>query len=182
MVPVLKALDPLDPFLRAIPELRARLVRVARREGLRPEDAVDCVHDALCTYMKLAQRREVPDPTAPLAATLVTMVRNAARNRRRTHALAKPHHDIDALDLGDAALPTETLLAHAEEHLRLRACVARLCDSQRAVVTLRMLEEHPGEDVAVLLGISRGHVDVLLHRAKSRLRSCMLERGSSPRS
>ena len=81
--------------------------------------------------------------------------------------------------MGDEVVPTETLLAHAEDHLRLRACVARLCDSQRAVVTLRMLEERQGEDVAALLGISRGHVDVLLHRAKSRLRSCMLE-GARP--
>ncbi len=184
MATALPIFDALDRLLRAIPVERANLVRTARREGLGPEDALDCVHDALCTFLKLAQRGEAgaSDPGTPseaeghLGATLATMVKNAARNKRRTHHLARPHHDIDTVELGDEALPTETLLAHAEEHLRLRACVARLCDSQRAVVTLRMLEERPGEDVAEVLGITRGHVDVLLHRAKSRLRSCMLER------
>ena len=40
---------------------------------------------------------------------------------------------------------------------------------------LRMLEERPGEDVARALGISSGHVAVLLHRAKAALRTCMTE-------
>jgi RNA polymerase sigma-70 factor (ECF subfamily) len=40
-------------------------------------------------------------------------------------------------------------------------------------VTLRMLEEQPGEDVAAALGITPGHVAVLLHRAKRSLRACM---------
>ena len=44
-----------------------------------------------------------------------------------------------------------------------------------------MLEERPGEDVAAALGLSRGHVDVLLHRAKASLRVCMTER-EAPRS
>ena len=38
---------------------------------------------------------------------------------------------------------------------------------------LRLLEEQPGEDVAASLGITRNHVDVLLHRAKASLRVCM---------
>jgi RNA polymerase sigma-70 factor (ECF subfamily) len=41
------------------------------------------------------------------------------------------------------------------------------------VVTLRLLEERPGEDVAQALGVSSNHVAVLLHRAKSALRVCM---------
>jgi len=40
---------------------------------------------------------------------------------------------------------------------------------------LRLLEERAGEDVAAVLGITRGHVDVLLHRAKASLRECMTE-------
>ena len=57
--------------------------------------------------------------------------------------------------------------------MRLRACVAELCEIQKAVVTLRMLEERAGEDVGETLGISPGHVAVLLHRAKRALRACM---------
>jgi RNA polymerase sigma-70 factor (ECF subfamily) len=51
--------------------------------------------------------------------------------------------------------------------------VNRLAELQRRIVSLRMLDEVPGEDVAAMLGISPGHVAVLLHRAKSSLRTCM---------
>ena len=46
---------------------------------------------------------------------------------------------------------------------------------QRAVVTLRMLDEIDGEDVAGALGITPGHVAVLLHRAKANLLTCMTD-------
>ena len=79
-----------------------------------------------------------------------------------------------------SALPAaDELLACAEAHVRLRACVAELCEVQRSVVLLRLLDERPGEDVAAVLGISRGYVDVLMHRAKAALRACML-RGDAP--
>ena len=41
------------------------------------------------------------------------------------------------------------------------------------MVTLRMLDEVAGEDVAQALGITPGHVAVLLHRAKLNLLTCM---------
>jgi RNA polymerase sigma-70 factor (ECF subfamily) len=53
--------------------------------------------------------------------------------------------------------------------------VGRLGEIQRAVVTLRMLDELPGDDVARALGLKPGHVAVLLHRAKASLRDCMTE-------
>lgn len=161
---------------------RAELVAVARREGLSPEDAVDCVQDALCTFLKVAQRGEEPRLEAELGPFLIAVTRNAARNKRRRHHLARPHDstfsvlDETARVASDEA-DTEALLSSAEEHVRLRSCVDRLCDTQRAVVMLRLLDEQPGDDVAALLGIRRGHVDVLLHRAKARLRVCMMTSG-----
>jgi RNA polymerase sigma-70 factor (ECF subfamily) len=156
--------------------LRARgdLVRVARREGASPEDAVECVQDALCTFLQVAQKNELPEDTARWAAYLAGIVRNAARNKRRLHHVARPHDDLDALPVALGA-SAEALIAEAEEHVRLRACVDQLCETQKAVVMLRLLEEQPGEDVAASLGISRGYVDVLLHRAKASLRVCMTD-------
>jgi RNA polymerase sigma-70 factor (ECF subfamily) len=65
---------------------------------------------------------------------------------------------------------------HAENTVRLRQCLASPCSVQRAVVTLRLLDERSGEDVADALGLSRGYVDVLVHRAKAALRLCMWDR------
>ncbi len=153
---------------------RGRLCAVARAEGLSAEDAVDCVQEGLCTLLDLAQGGQLQVPASQWGDYLGGIVRNAARNRRRRHFNARPHASLEL----DSVLPLDTpdaeaILAQAEQYLRLRACVEELCDIQKAVVTLRMLEELPGEDVASSLGISAGHVAVLLHRAKGTLRACM---------
>lgn len=166
--------DVLERLSRVARAERGGLAALARREGLSPEDAVDCVQDGLRTLLDLVQEDRVPadaDPT-PL---LWTIVRNAARNQRRRHFRARPHDDVTAVELGADGALAEDVLLRAEETVRLRACVAELCEIQRAVVTLRLFEERPGEDVAALLGITKGHAAVLLHRAKSSLRECMIE-------
>jgi RNA polymerase sigma-70 factor (ECF subfamily) len=149
---------------------------LARREGLSAEDAVDCVQEGLRTLLDLAQSGKVSWEDEP-AALLATVVRNLARNQRRRHFRARPHVSVDV-----EAPPTpddlpEALVLEAERTVRLRSCVAELCEIQRAVVTLRLLEERPGEDVAELLGITPNHAAVLLHRAKSSLRVCMTTAG-----
>jgi RNA polymerase sigma-70 factor (ECF subfamily) len=167
--------DPLDVLARVVREHRVDLTGVARREGLRPEDALDCVHDAFCTFLELAVRRTLPSDHAAHAPLLTAIVVNTARNKRRRHHLARHHEAIDALEL-DADLPsTETQVALAEDCVRLRACMSKLCETQRTVVLMRLLEERPGEDVASTLGLTRGHIDVVLHRAKLALRVCMME-------
>jgi RNA polymerase sigma-70 factor, ECF subfamily len=166
---VLQALD------RVVREQRAELARLARREGLGAEDALDCVHDAFCTFLTLALRDELPESIAEHGPLLAGIVRNAARNKRRRHHLSRGHDPIAAVDPEGAAPSTEALVARAEEVVRLRGCVDQLCETQRTVVMMRLLEERPGEDVAAALGLTRGHVDVLLHRAKASLLVCMTE-------
>ena len=157
-------MDRLERLSSIILSERSALVAIARSEGLRAEDAVECVQDALCTYLTR------DEPEQPIAS-LKLIVRNAARNHRRRHFRSLPHDE-----LADEAAPltnADELLSHAEDVVRLRSCVAELCEVQRAVVTLRLLEERSGEDVAESLGLSRGYVDVLVHRAKASLRVCM---------
>jgi RNA polymerase sigma-70 factor (ECF subfamily) len=165
--------DPLDALSGTVRDKRAALASVAAREGLGAEDALECLQDALCTFLDMLQRDEVTAPRAEWGALLAGIVRNAARNRRRRHDLSRPHESDTEQRPSNAPLAEEILL-RAESHVRLRGCVAELCEIQRAVVTLRLLDEKPGEDVARTLGISRGHVDVLVHRAKASLRECML--------
>jgi len=164
--------DPLARLSRLVRAERGALAAVARSEGLTAEEAVDCVQDALCTYLGRPVEAEEHE-----VAAIKLMVRNAARNHRRRHRRRLPHQPLEAESAMASAGPAaDALLAHAEDVVRLRACVAELCSVQRAVVMLRLLEERSGEDVAEALGLTRGHVDVLVHRAKGALRVCM--RGS----
>ncbi|MEW5850907.1 MAG: sigma-70 family RNA polymerase sigma factor [Myxococcota bacterium] len=160
---------------RLVQRHRARLVHVARREGVQGEDAFDVVQEAFHTFLGLPQARDLVDAPEDCERLLTTVVRNAARNRRRRHHVARPHTSdelvLEALE--HEAPSSEELIRQSEEYVKLRGCVASLVRMQRRVVTLRMLEDRPGEDVAEILGVTRNHVAVMLHRAKAELRACM---------
>ena len=157
--------------------LRAFLVRVARGEGLTPEDAFDAVQEAFSAFLLLPHPPALVESEDEARQLLIALTRNVARNFRRLHAVTRPHlSEQDALEaLEDGAPPADQRLAQAEEQGRLAGCVGQLEDIQRAVVTLRMLDELPGQDVARLLGLKPGHVAVLLHRAKASLYTCMTD-------
>jgi RNA polymerase sigma-70 factor (ECF subfamily) len=167
------------PFMAWVGDLvhrhRLALVAVARREGLSAEDAFDAAQDAFQTFLTLPTARALVDADDDSRRMLVTLVRNEARNRRRLHAVARPHVGDSGLlaELPADSPGVEDLVAAAEQELRLRGCVQELADVQRAVVTLRMLDDVAGEDVARQLGLTPGHVAVLLHRAKGQLITCM---------
>ena len=109
-------------------------------------------------------------------------MRNNARNRRRKREIARPHDSDDEslARLTAEALPVDALIGQAEDFALMVGCLDHLGKLQRAVVSLRMLDEIPGEDVATMLGLPSSHVAVLLHRAKQSLRSCMLSAGYRP--
>jgi RNA polymerase sigma-70 factor (ECF subfamily) len=164
--------DSIDLLGRMAREERSSLVAVARGEGLTPEEALECVQDVLCALLRV-EGAPSPSPDQALASAKAR-VRNAARNFRRLHRRAIPHDafDGDREPVGETP-HAEELVLRAEDLLRLRTCVAELCEIERAVVTLRLLDERSGEDVAATLGLARGYVDVLVHRAKAALRACM---------
>jgi RNA polymerase sigma-70 factor (ECF subfamily) len=162
--------DGIELLDRLVREERSALIAIARHEGLGAEDALECVQDALCTL--LSRPLDHPDFEAA-RASVRTITRNAARNARRRHHRERTHlpieDDLEPMNEANA----ESLLSHAEDVVRLRACVASLCGVQRSVVLLRLLEEQSGHDVADALGIRRGHLDVLVHRARAALGICM---------
>ena len=172
----------LEWVTRLVHTHRGRLYRLARREGLREEDALDCVQDALQTFLLLPQARQLVESDDDSIKLLSALVRNHARNRRRKHEIARPHDASDeTVALLEAeAPPVDELIAQAQEFALMIGCLDHLGKLQRAVVSLRMLDEVAGEDVAAMLGLPPSHVAVLLHRAKQNLRSCMVSAGYRP--
>jgi RNA polymerase sigma-70 factor (ECF subfamily) len=147
-----------------------RLAAVARREGLSGDDALDAVQDGFRTLLGRGESlRDRPDEAAHL---LTTIVRNAARNLRRRHHRAAPHRELDDTDLVDNHRADDAL-AHADSATQLTGCMAGLPEVHRHVVAMRVLEEMTGTETALALGLSPGHVAVLLHRARQQLADCM---------
>lgn len=152
-----------------------RLAAVARNEGLTATDALDAVQEAFHTFLQLPQARSIAFEDEDSARLLATVVRNAARNMRRRHHRAQPHETFEDVSLTNEGPAIDELISQSEEHVRLLGCVDMLGKVQRHVVTLRMLEQMSGDEVARELGLRPGNVAVLLHRAKKELERCLLE-------
>jgi len=156
-------------------EQRGRLVRLARREGVLAEDALDCVQEAFISFLALPQARLVVGRPDDSARMLSVLARNIARNRRRRHDYAKAHIVDDALveQIPLDAPGADEIVSAAEQYALALGCIATLDEIRRAVVRLRLVDEAPGEDVARMLGLTTEHVSVLLFRAKQDLRRCV---------
>jgi RNA polymerase sigma-70 factor (ECF subfamily) len=150
-----------------------RLAAIARREGATAADALDLVQDAFHTLLGRADAAALRTRPADAARLLGAIVRNAARNLRRRHDHARPHVDVDAAELAAATPTPADALADAVTQAQLVGCMAKLGDVHRHVITLRVLEELSGDEAARALGVTPGHVAVLLHRARKQLAQCM---------
>src|SRR5262252_5338876 len=82
---------------RLVHQHRGHLLGVARREGLSPEDAFDAAQEAFQTFLTLPAAHDLVDALDESRRLLAALTRNAARNRRRLHAVARPHRSDDAV-------------------------------------------------------------------------------------
>jgi RNA polymerase sigma-70 factor (ECF subfamily) len=124
-------------------------------------------------------------------SSLKTWIFRILANRARTRAvrearqvpfssLAPDGEDGPAMDpaafapdghwMQPPAPPDERLLTR-ELRSRLADVIAQLPEQQRTVITLRDVAGLDGPEVAELLGISEGNQRVILHRARTRVRS-----------
>lgn len=153
------------------------LARVARAEGLSGTDALDAVQEGLAGFLHLPQARRLAAAPEEALALLSVLVRNVSRNLRRRHHRSRPHVVADdvAHALADPLPSVDELVVRAEEHVRLLGCMHKLSEVQQKVVTLRLLDQLTGHEVASTLGVSAENVAVLLYRAKAALRDCLEE-------
>jgi RNA polymerase sigma-70 factor (ECF subfamily) len=148
------------------------LAGIARAEGIGPGDVLDIVQDAFITLLGRRDAEALCARPADTARVLAAIVRNAARNARRRHHRARVHVEVD-----EAMLAIEPQPVDDGRVAQLATCMNALGETPRQVVTLRVLEELSGEDTARTLGLTPGHVAVLLHRARKDLERCMAVTG-----
>jgi RNA polymerase sigma-70 factor (ECF subfamily) len=126
---------------------RARLARVVRREGLRADDALDCVQEAFLSFLTLPQARLLVGLSDDSARMLVILARNIARNRRRRHDYSRPHIVDDAAveSLVSDTVSADDVIAAAEQHAMMLGCITTLNEMQRAVAQLRVADHAGGK-------------------------------------
>ena len=150
----------------------------AVREGLTRVEAIDAVQEAFTTLLRLPQARELSLDDEGASGLMAVLVRNAARNIRRRRLRHRSEPLEGTLEIPADSPRVDCLLVATEEHVALLGCVNQLAETQQLVVKMRVLEELSPEAVARALGLTRGHIAVLLHRAKRALLEC-IERGQA---
>lgn len=77
---------------------------------------------------------------------------------------------VEADQATDRAVDSESLLLERERAALLRDAVAQLSEKYREVIVLRYFEEIDVEEIATMLSVTRGTVDMRLSRARDLLR------------
>lgn len=152
--------------LTALVELVHQPVRRYLARRAHPADVDDVLAE---TLLVLWRRLDDVPPEAPLAWTYAVARRclaNAQRSSRRRDALAQRLHDAD---------PPPTAASEREDDVA--AAVARLRPDDREVLHLWAWEGLEPREIATVLGVSANAASLRLHRARTRLRTALLEQG-----
>ncbi|QJW38259.1 sigma-70 family RNA polymerase sigma factor [Cellulosimicrobium protaetiae] len=131
-------------------------------------DADDLAAEVLATAWR--RRDDVPD-----GAELPWLYRTAgfvlANHRRKARAI--PVADVP--ERGDEGADVEHVVVQDDE---VRRALAALSDRDRRILLLHAWEGLGGEDLAAVLGTSRGGADAALSRARARLRTAWAEQAA----
>jgi RNA polymerase sigma-70 factor, ECF subfamily len=196
LVAALKAGDEAE-FTRIVDEWSPALLRVALQHVPSRAIAEEVVQDTWIGVLNGIQRFE---GRSALRTWVFQILLNTARTRghreRRTLPFSalrrrqeegrdEPAVDADRFqgrrgeNPGAWARPPqewespEQQLASAEARMRMLDAIAALPPRQRDVITLRDIQGWPAEEACNALGISESNQRVLLHRARSKVRSAL---------
>ena len=175
----------------------ATMLRVARLHVRDRQAAEEVVQETWLAVVKGLERFE---ERSTLKTWLFRILTNRAKSRGEREARCVPFSALAAADIageepavdadrfrgredqypgGWAApparwetLPHERLLSQ-ETMQRLAQAIEQLPPAQRAVIRLRDVDGWDSDEVCELLGLSHGNQRVLLHRARSKVRSSL---------
>ncbi|GMV81891.1 MAG: DNA-directed RNA polymerase sigma-70 factor [Planctomycetota bacterium] len=156
--------------LEEAPRLR-RLLRAA----VGSRDAEDLAQEILAQAWS---RREQFDGRE-LRAWLFAIARSriAMHFRRRT-VERRGQARLEAAPRAQTAEPSpESLSAERELTAAARQAIAQLAEPEREAIWLKFAGAYGNDEIAALLGVTPGHLGVLLHRALKKVRRTLEEQG-----
>ena len=129
-------------------------------------EAEDIVQE---TFLKAHHQRDKMREPEKFPAWLLTVARNAARDRLRRR---KPQADADTFEtMADPGAATPgSAMEHEEHQAQLRRALATLPEEHRTAVTLRYLEGLDYRAIETQMGVSNGALRGILGRALGTLR------------
>lgn len=179
---LLKAQDP-NALSDVVSDNSGPLYRAILSMGINGDDAEDLLQDVFMTFLATLGRLEERSRVRTL---LFAVLYKKVFETRRERDLADQYDPIDEIVESwfspDGAwikppADIERVIGLQEAAVHLRACVDSLPPLQKAVFELREREELSSTEVCEALGISPSNFGVLMHRARMKLRVCLIARG-----
>ncbi len=178
-------------FLRQVQALRPQLLRFAQHQLRNAAWAEDAVSE---TVVAALERPQSYAGAAALKTWLVGILKHKLVDQIRRHGrevlaadLAQPAEDDGGADLDELLFDAQghwreppadwgapgVLLAQKQFMAVLETCVERLPGQQGRVFLMREWLELDTAEICEQTGVNAGHLFVLLHRARLRLRECL---------
>jgi RNA polymerase sigma-70 factor, ECF subfamily len=152
-----------------------RLARILTRNTAAAEDVLQQ------TFLSAWQAAHQFRGDASVRTWLLTIARHAAQ-RQREHRAREPLDDTPIEHLGARAgwggPDPEALAMASQDRERVAAALASLAADDREILTLRDLEDLPGDETAALLGMSLAAMKSRLHRARLKLAAALRTEGT----
>lgn len=173
----------MDAFHDLLNQMRPVLLRAARNRLRNPDWADDAVSDTLLAAL---QRRPGFTEPARVRAWLFGILRNKVIDQLRVHLKDQGVHgpaDPAAgahVEIGDPC-PLADPVRRVAHRQFIAALNRQLADMPPAHARAFVMREFMGDDTAAICGeldVSAGHLWVMLHRARSRLRRSLSEYGA----
>jgi RNA polymerase sigma-70 factor (ECF subfamily) len=133
-------------------------------------EASDATQEA---FLRAYRSLERYDPARRFSTWLMTIASRICHDMREKK---RPHPTGDALTdhIGEPHDPS-AILSTREDVRRVRAAIELLPDRERDAIALFVEKGLGASEVAEILGVTTGHLGVILFRAKGRLRQILKE-------
>ena len=151
-------------FKREYLSLSDRLYRVAYYILESESDAEDALQEL---YLKLWQMRDRLDEILTPEAYSIRLLKNICIDRIRTKSKII---FSDILPETEGDVPQDERIDSAQRLQKVLAAIKSLPDRQRQVLTLRMIEGRPYEEIVKITGLNYLTLRVVLSRAKKQLK------------
>ena len=161
-----------NTFLKALAQNQEKLLRVCSVYATDAEDKKDLFQEALINIWQAMPSFENKSSlsTWMFRITLNVCLRLQSRQeKKRNH-----FRQIEGMTIENIPCE-ETSSEDHEQMIRLRKCVKKSNDADRAVITL-YLEELPYKEISGITGLSENHVAVMVKRIKEKLLNCLTEK------
>jgi RNA polymerase sigma-70 factor (ECF subfamily) len=156
-------------------EVRRATLRYCVARGVPRNDAEDVAQEVCMAVLQVLPRWN--DGGKPVWAFVFTVLRNKLADRARDGARSAALHQDESAAAGmpDTAAGPEELMLAFDGTDRMRGLLATLPATQRDVLLLRIVVGLDTAETARALGLARGSVHVLQHRAVKVLRAKLSE-------